>query len=333
MTWIAATPLGVEVEHKSYNVANCGRFWNDPDAAPRITLHTTESPRGSINGVLNLWDAAEARGTLTVPHFTIDAGAKRIVQHRDLLGPACALEGCGNGSVSTNGVPNIQVEICGYAAESPTWSDDDLKFVGDWIAAVKRSGFDVPLQSSVTFYSDKNTPYILASYNSPGRLQGQTWRGYAGILGHVHVPCNAHWDPGGVDIGRILYHAIHIFHGDTNDEELSMGDISALTAKLDAVSTQVNELGSKISGWMQQERAYEGLSPIKLPDAPDQYLIVLIPGSGFAKVHLTGPAKGVLQKQQTFQSNPASFDGGHTVDYTVITDQAQIAWVKSLPTL
>lgn len=331
MSWLTSTPSGVSVEHKAYRVANCGGFWTDPNAAPRVTLHTTESPRGSIRGVLNLWDMAEARGTLTVPHFTIDPGTKRVVQHRDLYGPACALEGCS--SVSTNGVPNVQVEICGYAAESPFWSDEDLAFIGDWLAAVRKSGFEFEFKSGLPFYSDKNAPYILAAYNSPGRLQGETWRRFNGVLGHVHVPCNAHWDPGGLNIERVLYHAIHIYGGTPSEEELSMADISTIEKKLDALSAQINSTETKVSGWMQQERAYEGLSPIKLPDAPDQYLVVLIPGKGFAKVHLSGEAKGVLQKQQTFQTNPATFDGGHPVDYTTITDPAQIAWVKSLPTL
>lgn len=333
MTWLTKTPSGITVEHKAYSVANCGGSWTDTKAAPRVTLHTTESPRGSMNGILGLWDSAERKGTLTVPHFTIDAGTRRVVQHRDLYGPACALEGCSNRSVSTNGVPNVQVEICGYAAESPFWSDEDLAFIGDWLAAVKKSGFDFPLTCSLPFYSDRNAPYILASYSSPGRLQGEDWRRYAGVLGHVHVPCNAHWDPGGVDIGRILFHAITIFGGAPSKEELTVADIADLTKQIAALSKQVSDMQTNISGWMQGERIYDGLVPVKTADDPAQYLVVIIPGKGYAKVHLTGEAKGVLQKQQTIQAGMASFDGGHVVDFVTITDPAQAAWLKSLPTL
>lgn len=333
MTWIDRTPQGIEIERRPYRVANCGSRWTDPTAANRVTLHTTESTRRTMRAILDLWDSAERRGTLTVPHFTIDPGTLRMAQHRDLYGPACALEGCSNGSVSTNGVPNVQVEICGRAAESPFWSDEDLEFIGDWLAAVRKSGFEFPFQSGVTFYSDKNAPYVLASYSSPLRLQGEAWRRFSGVLGHVHVPCNAHWDPGGLDIGRILYHAATIYGGKTNDEELSMGDISKLEEQYSALSEQVAKMSRDIAGWMQQERAYDGLVPVKLPNDPRQYLVVLIPGKGFAKVHLTGEAKGVMQKQQTIQTAPTSFESGHPVDFVTITDQKQIEWLVGLPTL
>lgn len=330
MSWLNSTPSGRTVEHRAYSVANCGGHWTDPNAEHRIVLHTTESPRGSMKGILDLWDSAERRGFLTVPHFTIDAGTKRVVQHRDLNGPACALEGCSSG-VQTNGVPCVQVEICGYATESPTWPDEDLEFIGDWMAGV-RTVFDFPLQSSVTFYSDKNAPYVLASYSSPGRLQGEAWRKYAGVLGHVHVPCNAHWDPGGINVGRILYWAAH-YSGSTvpNTEELSMTDISAIIEKMDALSTQVAATQAAIGGWLQGERAYDGLVPIKTADDPAQYIVVIVPGKGFARVHLTEEAKSVLEKQQTLQAGAATLEGGHPTTYITLTDPAQVAWFKKLP--
>ncbi len=333
MTWLTRTPGGIDVERRPYGVANCGRTWTVPGAAPRVTLHTTESRRGSIDAVLNLWDQAERNGTLTVPHFTIDAGPRRIVQHRDMLGPACALEGCGDGRASTNGVPNVQVEICGYATESPGWSDDDLAFIGDWLAAVRAGGFDVPLASPVTFYSDRNAPYVLASYSSPNRIGAAAWYGTAGVIGHQHVPCNAHWDPGGVNVGRILYHAALALGGPTNGKELTVADIKIITDQIAALSAQVAQMQSTLGGWMQGERIYDGLVPVKTADDPRQFLVVIVPGKGYARVHLTGEAKGVLQKQQTIQAGVGGFDGGHPVDFVTLTDPAQVAWFKSLPVL
>lgn len=287
-----------------------------------------------MDPILRLWDSAEARGTLTVPHFTIDPGTRRVAQHRDLFGPACALEGCSNRSVSTNGVPNVQVEICGYAAESPGWSDDDLAFIGDWLAAVKRSGFDFPLRCDVPFYSDRNAPYVLASYTSPLRLQGEAWRLYAGVLGHQHVPCNAHWDPGGVNVGRVLFHAARALGGAPIDsEELTVADVKILTDQIAALSKQVADLQTTVGGWLQSERAFDGLVPVKTADDPRQFLVVIVPGKGYARVHLTGEAKGVLQRQQTIQTGAAAFDGGHLVDFVTLTDPAQVAWFKSLPVL
>lgn len=336
MSWLTATPGGVTVEHRPYRVANCGSRWTDPDAAPRVTLHTTESRRGSIDAVLALWSAAEARGTLTVPHFTIDAGTRRVVQHRDMLGPACALEGCSNGEVATNGVPNVQVEIVGYAHDSPGWPDDDLAFIADWLVAVRRGGFPVPLQCSVPFFGDRNAPYVLASYSSPLRLHGVAWRVYAGLLGHQHVPCNAHWDPGALDVARILYHAHHIEGGDmppSPDGGLSVADAASIEKKVDALSAQVAALQSVVGVWLQDGRAYEGLVPIKVPGDPAQYLVLIVPGRGPVKTHLTAEVKGVLQKQNTIQTAPAGFDGGHPVDYVTLTDPAQVAWFNALPTV
>lgn len=333
MTWLSRTPAGVTVERRSYRVANCGTTWTRPSAARRVTLHTTESPRGSMDAILRLWDQAERNGTLTVPHFTIDPGTRRVAQHRDMLGPACALEGCDDGRASTNGVPNVQVEICGWAAESPGWSDDDLAFIGDWLAAVRAGGFDVPLTSPVTFYSDKNAPFILAAYGSPNRIPVARWDATTGVIGHQHVPCNAHWDPGGVNIGRILYHAA-LAGGDNPDGGLSVSDVADLNKRLDALSKQVADMQAVIGVWLGQNRLYEGMAPVKKPGDPAQWLIVFVAGRGWCKVHVPGDAGAVpaLIAQGTIQSAPADLDdAGRPVPFKILRDPAQQAWLDSLP--
>lgn len=332
MTWLDRTPDGVTVEYRPYGVANCGRTWTRPGAAPRVTLHTTESPRGSMAGVLGLWDQAERNGTLTVPHFTIDPGTQRIAQHRDLLGPACALEGCN--AVSTNGVPNVQVEICGYATESPAWADADLAFIGDWLAAVKASGFDVPLTTPVTFYSDRNAPFILASYTSPNRIPYAAWDATTGVIGHQHVPCNAHWDPGGVNVGRILFHAAARLGGQPNPGGLTVSDVDDLKAMVSALSKQMADMQQVLGIWLGENRLYEGLAPVKKPNDPAQWLVLFVPGRGFVKAHVPGDAGAVpvLQAQGTLQSGPADLDDQkHPVPFKILRDPAQQRWLDSLP--
>ena len=112
-----------------------------------------------------------------------------------------------------------------------------------------------------------------------------------------------------------------------------MPDIQAIMDKMDALSKQVADTQSAIGGWLQGERAYDGLVPVKTPDDPAQYIVVIIPGKGFAKVHLTAEAKSVLEKQQTLQAGAAALEGGHAVTYNTLTDPAQISWLKSLPTI
>lgn len=110
-----------------------------------------------------------------------------------------------------------------------------------------------------------------------------------------------------------------------------MADISAIIEKMDALSKQVADTQSAIGGWLQSERAYDGLVPVKTADDNAQYLVVIIPGKGFARVHLTAEAKSVLEKQQTLQAGAAALEGGHAVTYITLTDPAQVAWFKNLP--
>jgi hypothetical protein len=41
-------------------------------------------------------------------------------------------------------------------------------------------------------------------YNSSSRMSDDEWIAYNGWCGHQHVPGNFHWDPGKLDIGRLL---------------------------------------------------------------------------------------------------------------------------------
>jgi hypothetical protein len=128
----------------------------------------------------------------TNPHFTIDAARGVLYQHQSVAGAARALVNA-SGGVETNRQGAIQVEIVGFAAQSQDWSDDfyaELADLARWIEAhcsVKR-------ECSVSFPGGGQTAH----------LSSDAWLNYEGHCGHCSVPENEHWDPGKLDIDKVI---------------------------------------------------------------------------------------------------------------------------------
>lgn len=321
--WLERLPeSSVVVEHQPHRM--CGSSWTDPGAPPRVTLHTTESDPGSLDIIESGWDQADAQGRLTVPQFTLDAKLRRVIQHGSVFQPACALEGCSSGVVQTNGVPNVQVELIGRAPSSQTWPDEWLRFIADWLVAVRAEGFAVPLSSSLTFYG-QDAGFTLASYDARQRLSPPAWRAYTGLVGHQHVPCNAHWDPGKLNVARILEWA-HLIEGGGDD--MAAEDVAAINAHTDQV---VNTLRGQLGQDETDTRLYEGLVPQKLPESPKQYLVVWDSACGWVKRWIRSGGELVsLMNQGTVQRAAASIDGGKPVGYVIPHGEA-LDWLRSLP--
>lgn len=144
-----------------------------------------------------VWHTTEGFGLPTYsgshPHFTLDPKTGKLWQHISIRSGAMALRNL-RGSVETNRAHAIQVELIGFARQTPGWSDAayaNIAKLARWIekhAGVKRA-------SSVRFGG---------AGNLPPRLSGSAWYGYAGHLGHQHVPEQDHWDPGQLVISRVL---------------------------------------------------------------------------------------------------------------------------------
>ena len=153
----------------------------------RGVLHTTEGD--TLGGAIG-----EFRKTNDWPHLTIDPNTSEIVQHFSLMSGARSLEA--HGAV-TNAARAIQIEIVGWAKDSPTWDTDRLDFIRSVIQQVERL-VPIPHQSGLTFLD-------LAAHNkTPNRMTVSQWTTFSGWCGHQHVPKNTHWDPGAIDIDALL---------------------------------------------------------------------------------------------------------------------------------
>jgi hypothetical protein len=306
--------------YERHETENCGGY-NDPDAECKNLWHSTESPFGSIDSVLRLFSGP----VYDASHFVVDFGkpgqASRMAQCSPITKAACSLVGGGN-VVSTNGVPVIQTEVCGYAAESHLWTDDVLRFLAQHAVNVRRAqqvalGRSFRHQVSVTFYG-QDAGFIVASSSARQRLSPTAWRAYNGHVGHQHVPMNDHWDPGKLNVARICELAIQIEGGVTPPpptpptEELTV-------AEADRIIEVVNDDHNDTRRWM-------GTRPVKVAGKPEQYALLATP-AGLVRQHLTGELKSVLTKAR-FLSDVGKEQG---LDFIELRDPAEVAAFEALP--
>lgn len=183
-----------------------------------VCLHTMEGP---IEVALRLFRA----NPCYCPHISIAPKSRRKVQHIPLSWPSAALKNAPSG-VETNRAREIQVEIEGNAGESQDWPDDELAFIGEVLADIKRAGADFDLDHHPQFVG-KESGYI-ARADAPQRMSFADWYAFDGVAGHQHVPENDHWDPGRLNIDRVVEHA-----------KASLGETSASAV---AAPTEEDEL-------------------------------------------------------------------------------------------
>ena len=154
---------------------------------PKLVWHSTEG--SSIEGAIAAYRAGNA-----APHFTIDPGSDRIVQHISVHRAARALKHP-TGTVETNRARAVQVEIVGNAAAMGGLSAAELASLARLARWIERNA-DVPRKCTVEF-----VPF---PSGVPKRLMGEAWLDYTGHCGHMHVPSNDHEDPGALAIRKIL---------------------------------------------------------------------------------------------------------------------------------
>ena len=169
-----------------------GQEWKTT-SRPKVVLHTTETGR---------WPSYTSP-----PHLTLDLagttpdGFGAVRQHVTLTAGAYSLRSPGRPhSPNADAGPVYQVELIGYAKDTPSWSEAQYNKLAELVTWLMDYG-DVPLALPPM-------PFV----GSAGYGQGATTRYHAftdfaefsGICGHAHVWHNSHWDPGDLHEDRLL---------------------------------------------------------------------------------------------------------------------------------
>jgi hypothetical protein len=156
----------------------------------RGVLHTTEGP--TIAGALQTF-----RDTNFWPTLTIEPNTLRVVQHYSLSRGARALS---DHATPENAARCVQIEIVGFAAQTPSWAPEQLAFIREVVSSIEDL---VPIAPTT------NRRFLDAagvSANPANRMTVDEWKRFGGWCGHQHVPGESHWDPGAIDIDTILGH-------------------------------------------------------------------------------------------------------------------------------
>lgn len=101
----------------------------------------------------------------------------------------------------------IQVELFGHAGESHTWGDDVLARIGGLVAKIVRAVPTVPLVAHHPFLGASDGLLAAPYPRGAARLDPTEWANAEGIIGHQHASFDDHWDPGRLDVHRIIEHA------------------------------------------------------------------------------------------------------------------------------
>lgn len=201
---------GVDRDENIYGLGG-GSFAGGP---AKIVLHTTEGG----------WDSALSvfRSRMTAPHMMAappsHPDGPRRVQFVSLDRSAYALRNDAGG-VETNRDHALQVEIVWWAARARELTAEDLDWLGTQVVAplVEHAGEPIRLEAP-TFYGP-DPGWTLATETARQRMGPTAWDTFNGVCGHQHVPENEHWDPGAIDIARILAAAGGTDHQPTIQED------------------------------------------------------------------------------------------------------------------
>lgn len=178
--------------------------WDDPKAL----LHMTQGT--SVNGAVGAYESYP-------PHVIVRYATREKKQHIPLNRAAYALW-----NADADDSRCFQVEIVGYSEGAPSLSDAELKWLGEEVLLPLHEYGGVPLVVVWKgFKGPADVNYTLASASSPLRLTQAELDSFAGILGHQHIPGDNHWDPGGLNVPRMIQHAKNKLTGGDDAEMLS----------------------------------------------------------------------------------------------------------------
>lgn len=176
----------------------------DETAHRKGCIHTTEG--SSLSG-------AEQAYRDYPPHLGYDPYTRVLHQYIRLDRHSEAFRGSESDDEAI-----IQVEIVGFASETPNWSDQWYRNVGEDVIGPLREAVGIP-DTFLRFYGP-DEGIVLASPDSPIRLSDSELRNFSGWLGHQHIPSpDEHWDPGRFNMALALKYA---------EDDMELSDPSAV---------------------------------------------------------------------------------------------------------
>ncbi|MEU2433637.1 peptidoglycan-binding protein [Streptomyces sp. NPDC007861] len=161
-----------------------------PDRPARVVWHTTESGAGpsAFHTVGNYLISVHSE-----PQVLYDPTTDRIGQYGPLTQSARALKNCGTVRNNRVGTACIQIEVLAHASQP---------FTAYW-----RPGpnFRALMAAIRSFGIPDGFPMGTPARSVAGcRREASVWLTRGGHYGHCHVPGNDHWDPGGIDPGKLF---------------------------------------------------------------------------------------------------------------------------------
>lgn len=185
--------------------------------ASKITIHRTET------SVKPNWQE-KRKG---IPHYTLDHN--KAYAHISLDMAAYTMVG-GDFSPNSDAGVNIQIEWVGYARNTFDEPDEDYASLAQLIS-------DISIQTEC--------PWLFPFPFSSSTSVRQPWERFeiaSGIVGHGHAPWNTHWDPGALDISRLLaFRPLPEYVADKEAFEKLCSD----AAKIDQVFDALGELSTQ----------------------------------------------------------------------------------------
>lgn len=220
-----------------------GTFDRDPRA---VIWHTTEGT--TVDGAVSVYKRIQA-----CPHLTVDFDTKERYQHVPLDRSCYALRNL-PGGCQTNTTGIIQIEIVAKAAEMWSWSPERLQWLGEEVLA--------------PIFEECPTIPRGPVYSGP-RMTCAEWDVWSGgQCGHAHVPENDHWDPGDLDLARIVAYA-------TGDDMPTPAEFWAYPLTIEGYTAPAGEW----LGYLYAQITRPDLLEKRIADAVAKYALIVDEGT------------------------------------------------------
>jgi hypothetical protein len=175
-------------------IISCTKGGGTYDGSPyRFVIHTTEGDPGSVDGCRNM---AQNHGS--PPQLWYHPTLRWLGQGLPLSRSAYALAHP-SGTPNTNTAGAIQVEVFGFAADTPGWDVQCDNLGTDVLGPILAAGW--PINTAQVAPTTGNDGY---GTDGAVRFDQGTWAGWAGVCCHSNVPNNDHWDAGAIDLARVV---------------------------------------------------------------------------------------------------------------------------------